>query len=206
MTVPLIILAVFALAAGWSSIPANFPLLGGIIPNWFGGFVGTMLGEHETHEAFNYIPLLTSLLVSLGGLTLGWLVYRKVRTQTDPLEKPLGVVYTLLRRKYFFDELYNLIFYRPAKWFAETVSYRWIDRGLLDGILHGIAKGGWLLGKGLRQYFDIPVVNKGGDALSQGTRSLGGTMRAIQSGRVQQYLVTAIILLVIAAAIIFFVL
>src|ERR1043165_1412047 len=34
MTTPLVILAVFAVAYGWVGIPAEFPVLGGLIPNW----------------------------------------------------------------------------------------------------------------------------------------------------------------------------
>ena len=45
MTVPLVVLAVFAVGAGWSGIPENFPGLGGILPNWFEKFTGSMLGE-----------------------------------------------------------------------------------------------------------------------------------------------------------------
>ncbi|MGB9799602.1 MAG: NADH-quinone oxidoreductase subunit L, partial [Thermanaerothrix sp.] len=45
MTIPLAVLAVFALAAGWVGIPASFPLVGGILPNWFEAFVGSMLGH-----------------------------------------------------------------------------------------------------------------------------------------------------------------
>lgn len=203
MTIPLIALAVFAVAAGWAGIPADFPILGGLIPNWFGGFVGGMLGEHEAHEAFNIIPLLTSVVVSLGGLLLGWLVYRRVKTTEDPLARALGAVYTLLKNKYYFDEAYDFLFVRPTRWFAETVAYQFIDRGVLDGILHGIGKAGWWLGQALRQYFDIPVVNRGGDAVSDGTRRAGSSLRVIQTGKVQQYLVLALIVLVIAGAILF---
>jgi len=80
MVAPLIILSFFAISAGWVGIPKGFPVLGGLIPNWFGDFLGSMLahGEGGQHQAQSYVPLLTSLCVSLGGLLLGWLVYRKV--------------------------------------------------------------------------------------------------------------------------------
>ena len=74
MTVPLMVLAFFAITYGWVGIPEHFPLLGGIVPNWFHEFVGGTLLEHPPVLEFNVIPLLTSLVVALGGLFFGWRV------------------------------------------------------------------------------------------------------------------------------------
>jgi len=76
MTVPLIILAVFAVGVGWAGIPATFPGLGGLIPDWFNNFLNSMLPAGPAAEAASLVPLFTSLVVSLGGLLLGWSVYR----------------------------------------------------------------------------------------------------------------------------------
>jgi len=46
MTGPLVVLSVFAIGYGWVGIPEHFPLLGGIVPNWFHEFVGGTLAEH----------------------------------------------------------------------------------------------------------------------------------------------------------------
>ena len=46
MTLPLIVLAVFAVGAGWVGIPEDFPLIGGLLPNWMHDFVGGTLLEH----------------------------------------------------------------------------------------------------------------------------------------------------------------
>jgi NADH-quinone oxidoreductase subunit L len=61
MTLPLVLLAVFAVSAGWVGIPEEFPLIGGLLPNWFHDFVGGTLLEHPEAVTFSYIPLLTSL-------------------------------------------------------------------------------------------------------------------------------------------------
>src|SRR5687768_9665364 len=131
MTLPLVILSVFAIGYGWVGIPEHFPLLGGLVPNWLHEFVGGTLVEHPEAVAFNWIPLLTSLAVALGGLFLGWLTYRNVQTAAeDKLQIPL------LKNKYYFDELYDFLFIKPAYWFAETFVHKWMDKGLIDGILH----------------------------------------------------------------------
>jgi NADH-quinone oxidoreductase subunit L len=133
--------------------------------------------------------------VSLGGLLLGWLVYRRVAAGApDPLKKPLGLVYTVLEKKYGFDEFYDWAFVRPAYWFAETFAYRWIDRGVIDGILHAIARLALRIGSAFRNYFDKPVVNEFfGDGTGNAVKWAGKELRVLQTGRVQQYLIAGLI-------------
>ena len=201
MVAPLIILSFFAISAGWVGIPKGFPVLGGLIPNWFGDFLGSMLahGEGGQHQAQSYVPLLTSLCVSLGGLLLGWLVYRKsAKGQPDPLAVALPGIHKVLQNKFYVDEVYSLIFIRPAIWIAEKFSYLFLDKKVIDGAIHGIGKGSLWLGNALRSYFDLLVVNNAGDLAGKGTRVTGATLRRIQTGRIQQYMVTAILVLVVA--------
>jgi len=196
MTTPLVILAVFAVAFGWAGIPEDFLGLEIWPKNMFHGVVYT-LTEHQQPAGihFNWIPLLISLGVALGGLGLGWLVYRKVEAgQEDPLKKPLGPAYTLLQNKYYFDELYDLIFVKPAIWISETLSYKWMDRVLIDGILHTFSRATYALGGIFRNYIDVPVINGFGDLVGEGVKKLGKAFRVIQTGRVQQYMVIALVL------------
>ncbi len=79
MTIPLMVLAVFAVAAGWIGIPRTFPVLGGLSTNPFHHYIGGLAEALHIEAAelpFNATPLLTSLIVALGGLTLGYFVYR----------------------------------------------------------------------------------------------------------------------------------
>ena len=195
MTAPLVVLAVFAVAAGWAGISEEFPLIGGMLPNWMHEFVGQTLAEAPEAAAFSWVPLLTSLLVSLGGLYLGWLVYRGVRAgAADPLKKPLGPVYLVLRNKYYFDELYNFLFVRPAWWLAATFTSLWMDRLVIDGILHAVARATASVGNFLRNYIDKPVVNGAGDLVGETVKWFGRNFRFVQTGRVQQYMVMALVI------------
>ncbi len=202
MLLPLVVLAVFAVGFGWLGIPDTFPVIGRLLPNWFGSFVGGMLEPDAAIEGHSLVPLVFSFVVSLGGLYVGWLVYRKVKAgQPDPVQKALPAVFNLLKNKYYVDEAYNFAFIRPARWLAETFSYKWVDKGLIDGILHTIARAGWLLGVIFRQGFDAPIINGAGDGLSSGTRGLGGFLRRLQTGKVQQYMVLTILVVVVVGAI-----
>lgn len=197
MTIPLMILAFFAITFGWTGIPEHFPILGGLVPNWFEHFVGQMLGEAEA-TAFSMVPLITSLVVALGGLYLGWLAYRKIEAgQEDPLKTALGSFHSVLKNKFYFDELYDVIFVKPSTWFAEVFTSLWMDKKVIDGILHAIARFFLALGKIIRQFFDIPVINQGGDALASGVFKTGGALTKIQTGRLQQYLAASITSIVV---------
>jgi len=132
---------------------------------------------------------------------LGWLVYRRAGT-VDPLERALGPVHTLLKNKYWVDEIYAVLFIRPARWLADVLVSDWIDRRGLDGILHGIARAGLWLGRLVRQGFDVPVVNGAGDGLANGTRSMGALLRRIQTGRVQDYMLLALLLAIVAGVLV----
>jgi NADH-quinone oxidoreductase subunit L len=194
MTLPLIVLAIFSIGAGWVGIPEDFPILGGLLPNWFHEFVGGALLEHPHGIEFNFLPLLTSLVVALGGLFAGWWVYRDVRYgEEDPLEKPLGPIYQLLKNKYYFDEIYNNVFVKPAYWFAETFTSKWIDQGVIDGILHTVARFSLSLGSFLRNAIDLPIVNGAADLFSEGVKRFGNGIRVMQTGRVQGYLIVSVI-------------
>jgi NADH-quinone oxidoreductase subunit L len=194
MTFPLVGLAVFSVAAGWVGIPEDFPIIGGLLPNWFHEFVGGSLLEHPHAIDFNFLPLLTSLVVALGGLYLGWSFYRDIRYgEGDPLEKPLGRFYQVLKNKYYFDEIYERLFVRPAYWFAETFISKWIDRGLIDGILHAVARISLSLGSFLRNVIDLPIINGAADMFSEGVKRFGNGIRVMQTGRVQGYLLVSVI-------------
>ncbi|RPI28976.1 MAG: NADH-quinone oxidoreductase subunit L [Chloroflexota bacterium] len=194
MTLPLVVLSIFAIGAGWVGVPEHFPGLGGLLPNWFHEFVGSTLAEHPEAVAFSIVPLLTSLVVALGGLFLGWLVYRNVTVgAVDPLEKALGPVYRFLQRKYYVDEIYNLFLVRPTNWIAETFVYKFLDRGVIDGILHGFASLFMPVGSALRNFIDKRVVNGIGDFVGEGIKWFGRRFRFIQTGRVQQYMIMALV-------------
>jgi NADH-quinone oxidoreductase subunit L len=195
MTLPLIILAGFAMAIGWVGIPEE--LTGGLLPNWFHDFVVGALPEHPQAIKFNFLPMLISMVIAVTGLVVGYFVYRNVKAgEPDPLQKPLGVLYGWLKNKYGFDELYDIVFIKPAIWISETFTSTWMDRQGIDGILHGVARVFPAIGAAVRNYFDLPVVNGFGDAVGLGTNKIGQRSKVIQTGRVQQYMIAAVIFVV----------
>lgn len=193
MTAPLVILAVFAVAAGWAGIPEHFPAIGGIVPNWFHEFIGSTLLEHPKAIDFNFIPLLVSFIVALGGLYAGWLVYKGLPVGAqDPIERAAPQIHKVLKNKYYFDEIYDSLFVKPANWISEVFTSRWMDMGVIDGILHWVAFASGRIGGFLRDYIDLPIVNGFGDMIGEGTKRFGRAIRVIQTGRIQNYMIGAL--------------
>ncbi len=202
MTVPLMVLAFFAVTYGWVGIPEHFPGLGGILPNWFHDFVGSTLAEHPEGVEFSIIPLLTSLGVALGGLFFGWLYYRNVNSaKEDFFQIPL------LKNKYYFDEAYDFLFVKPAYWFSETFVSAWMDRKVIDGILHAFGTVTNWLGDKIRTYIDLKIINETvGDGAGNIVKWTGRSLRPIQTGRVQQYMLAALLTIIIVGVILTYVL
>jgi NADH-quinone oxidoreductase subunit L len=198
MTLPLVVLAVFAVGVGWVGMPAWFT--GGLVPDWFHEFVGGTLAQAPEAVAFNWIPVATSLVVALGGLLCGWLVYRNVST---PAEDLLQI--PLLKNKYYFDEIYAFLFVRPAVWIAEKFTSLYMDQVVIDGFLHSVARFSLFLGHAFRNYFDKPVINEFiADGTGKAIKASGSGLRKIQAGRVQYYMVVSIVILVVFAFIYYF--
>ena len=199
MTVPLMVLAFFAITYGWVGIPEHFPGLGGLVPNWFHEFVGSTLAELPEAAPFSIVPLLTSLVVALGGLFFGWLLYRNVKSSAeDKLQLPV------LKNKWYFDEAYDFLFVKPAYWFSETFVYKWMDKGAIDSVLHAFGKATAWLGLAIRNYIDLPVINQFiGDGTARMTQWFGGRIQPVQTGRIQQYMLASLGVLIIVGGVLF---
>jgi NADH-quinone oxidoreductase subunit L len=204
MTIPLIVLAFFAIAAGWINIPNDFLglYLGGL--NWFQVFVsGTLVTPPETLP-FSMVPLTTSLLAVLIGILLGgWVYHPTTFTDTDPLEKILGPIYRFVQKKYYVDEAYQFLFVRPIRWLADTAVSVWIDRRWIDGSLHIIGALGLQWGEALRRYVENPIVTGLGDLTGKSVEQAGQTSRHMQTGKVQDYLLIAMVVLILTGLVFF---
>ncbi len=211
MTIPLLVLSVFAIIAGWFGIPENFLGTEGIFVNFFHEYAGATIHTlfHELHEMglvaheiatlpWSWTPLLISLVVALGGLALGWLMYARrplTRDQADPLIGSLGPAHRFLNRKWQWDELYETFIVRPNDALADA-TYEVLDRGIIDATLHFVARTTYALGHAARRFEEV-VVSGGVDWIKDQFLSLAREFRYLQTGKIQEY---ALISVLIAAA------
>ncbi|MCP4424029.1 MAG: NADH-quinone oxidoreductase subunit L, partial [Chloroflexi bacterium] len=212
MTYPLMFLSVFAIAAGWFGIPENFPVLGSIVNNnWFHHTVGATIHEtmHELHEAhlvaheiftlpFDWVPLGTSLVVSLGGIGLGWWMYGRSPLKAgerDPLISKLGPLHVFLNNKWYWDELYQAVFIKPVVYFSEVIVYEVMDKGVIDGFLHLVARAFYAFGDYVKT-FEQRVISDGVDWVKDQFLAMAKEFRQLQTGKIQEYTLVSMLIAV----------
>ncbi|HHB89834.1 MAG TPA: NADH-quinone oxidoreductase subunit L [Anaerolineae bacterium] len=193
MTWPLVALAFFAIFGGFVAVPKEFPIFGKIASDFMLHLM-EMQGEIypflEVEPAkFNWTPALISMVLALSGIVLAWLVYgwKPLKAgQPDPLKRWLGPVYTVLEKKYYFDELYHLIAVRPTLWLASFFAR--FDRGVIDRIVNWVGAFGRWLAAALRKWFDERFIDGVVNIVGMATTWTGAAVRLIQTGQVQTYL------------------
>jgi NADH-quinone oxidoreductase subunit L len=202
MQLPLVILSFFALFAGFIGVPKEFPILGALLSpdgNRLFNFLTRSVPEIENmipvKPPFNWIPVLTSFAVALGGLYLGWRMYGRKPLQageTDPMHTILGDnVFTTLQKRYYFDDLYTALFVKPSQWLGNAVNV-FVDKGLIDGTLHAIARFFTWVGDFVK-VMNSWLIDGVGDGVPRGIYNFGGWLRGTQSGRIQQYLLIVLV-------------
>jgi NADH-quinone oxidoreductase subunit L len=182
MTLPLGILAFFAMALGLIGTPA-WP--------WFKGFLDGRAVEFHW-RGFMEPGLLalmgTSTVVVFVGLLLGWKLYfgqARKPEEPDLLEAAVPIPWGWLRDRLYVDELYGVTVIAFYGWWARVAD--WLDQRVWGGTVSGVAWAfrGWAL---LNRFLDTNVVDgsfdKGCEELSVG----GGLLSRVQTGRVQTYL------------------
>jgi NADH-quinone oxidoreductase subunit L len=181
MTLPLAILAFFAIALGVIGTPA-WP--------WFREF----LENPATSDLHGFaepgllqLMLLSSLVVFLG-IGLGWRLYGNKSPKPeapDALEKSAPWLWTPLRDRLYVDELYGVTVIAFYAWWARVAD--WLDRRIWGGIVAAIT---WLFGlwAQLNRLLDIDWVDGGFDKTCEELSSGGGLLSSVEGGRVQNYL------------------
>ncbi len=139
MLIPLYILAAGALLAGFVFHDAFVGhATGGHHEGWYNEFWRTALYAAENNkvlETFHDVPKLVKwspFIVMAIGFVLAWLMYIKSPYLPKELAKQHPGLYSFLLNKWYFDELYDFIFVRPAKWIGHFL-WKKGDGWLIDG-------------------------------------------------------------------------
>jgi NADH-quinone oxidoreductase subunit L len=132
MTVPLMILAVGALFAG---LAFSGVFMGGGYDGFWKGALFTSEENHILHD-IHEVPLwvkASPFVMMLGGFAMAWLFY--VRSPDIPrrLAERHDGLYRFLLNKWYFDELYDVIFVRPAMWLGRQL-WKKGDGAMIDGL------------------------------------------------------------------------
>jgi NADH-quinone oxidoreductase subunit L len=144
MTVPLVVLAAGAVAAGYIGLPEA--LTGGRIPNYFHHLLehsiaraGRLTG-HQSHSTELVLMTISALIAGIG------IIAGRSWFGRNPLWKPPR----LLEEKYRVDELYDTLIVSPVRTVSTAVLWRVVDTGIIDGAVNGAGRLAALTGSALR--------------------------------------------------------
>jgi NADH-quinone oxidoreductase subunit L len=137
MLVPLLILSIGAIFAGWA-FHEDF-----IGTEQVEFWAGAIFNGPQNHilENMEHVPAMISLLptiLGLVGIALAYLFYMVFPGVPVWLAETFRPVYLFLLNKWYFDELYDFLFVRPAIWLARTLWHVG-DETLIDGMPNGAA-------------------------------------------------------------------
>jgi NADH-quinone oxidoreductase subunit L len=169
MTIPLILLAVLSVGGGWIAAPhfaggtdyfEKFlhPVFSTYAPADAMGSdtamaVASSGGEATASAGMEIVHSLTGwpVIVALIGFLLAWWFYIKSPEIPKKIAKSVGGLYTVVFNKYYVDEIYAALIVRPLLWISTNVLWHVVDEGIIDGALHGIARGAQESGSQARQ-------------------------------------------------------
>jgi len=147
MTLPLIVLGVCSVAAGWIGLPGAANLIGGFLSS-VAGFGGEHAGEGDA------IAQTFVMGASVAAAVIGWgaayLCYVKRPELPALLAQRLGPLYQGSLHKWYVDELYDRLFVRPTVQLARAL-WRGVDVRLIDGAVNGVGTMVGRLGREVQQ-------------------------------------------------------
>jgi NADH-quinone oxidoreductase subunit L len=148
MGVPVAVLAVLSVIGGW----LQFAPLWHPVETWLQSVAEPVVTPADWQEG---ISSALAVLLGLLGIYVAWALYA-VKTFAVP---QFAFAQRVLEHKFYFDELYDAVFYRPTVWLAKALF-----RGVED-----------------------PLIAESSTSLGQDTRDLGRIVARLQTGLVRTY-------------------
>ncbi|MEW6272758.1 MAG: NADH-quinone oxidoreductase subunit L [Thermodesulfobacteriota bacterium] len=137
MTIPLIVLAVLSIVAGWVGLPHGF-LWGDAFGHYLEPAVAPRdaLGHHEITTGTLLFLMVLTTGVALLGIWVAYVFYLRSPELPVRLAERAHGLYVLLWNKYWIDELYDALIIRP---YVRCSTFFWkvVDAMMIDGVVNG---------------------------------------------------------------------
>ena len=130
-------LAVLAVVGGW----IQWAIFWTPVEHWLHPVVEDLVRPTVTADV---VTSVLATVLSLAGIALAWAIYSTGRIAVPRVP----TLQELLERKFWFDEAYDVAFYRPAVLLSQA-WLRWVERPVVDGSITGLAAGTRGLGRGV---------------------------------------------------------
>ncbi len=163
----MLVLAFFAVVAGFVGIPALFApnahALEHFLAPVFAGSTALVHAHHIEHST-EWILMGTATTIILIVIVYAVTKFKKYETA-----EPSTGIAKVLENKWYIDELYDTVIVKPLYWFASVLKNS-VEKLVIDGAVNGVGK---LVGYGSRQF------------------------RLLQSGQVGSYILMMVMALVL---------
>jgi NADH-quinone oxidoreductase subunit L len=193
MTLPLVVLAAGAIFAGFIGLPG---VLGGSqFAHWLEPVIHAHEEAHASH-ALEWGLMAISIAVASFGVFLAYLMYLREKLSPEVFVNLAGgFFYRLFDRKWYFDEVYQVVFVNGTLLLARIGSL--FDQYVIDGIVDGSASltrfFSWLNG-----LFDNYIIDGIVNAIANITFWIGNMFRRVQTGNINSYLYGILVAVVVA--------
>ena len=182
MTTPLIVLAGFAVVAGWVNIPGIYTGF----TDWVTTRKNPIVEYHP--EFFDYFALSSGLLAGLAGIGLAYYVYQILGRPEDGDQKiKVEPIWNILENKYYLDYFYFKYIINPIKSTVANIVDRF-NTNILDRTVNMFGIAATFLGNIVYEKFDQGGIDKALNIASSSTDTLGARVKLIQTGKTQHYI------------------
>src|SRR5947199_6211072 len=149
MLMPLVILAVCSILAGFAGVP---PVLGG--DNHIQQFLTPAAHEVKSESigttAIELILMAVSTGAALAGAGLAYLFYIARPTLPETLSAKAHSMYSIMLNKFYVDEIYDAVVVWPVVRMSSEFLWKFVDMFMIDGAVNGIGQLVRSSGSGLR--------------------------------------------------------
>jgi NADH-quinone oxidoreductase subunit L len=163
---PVGVLAVLSTIGGFLQVPGGWHA----VDTWLEPVVESV---EEASGGLAVFSILASLTAAVAGVSLAYVLYRRPGDRPAKVRSRFPGAARALEHKFYFDEAYDLAFYRPASTLAA-----------------------WLLGR-----IEGPVVLRSLGGLGTGVRDVSDRVAAAQTGRVRAYVLALAVGLAVLAVV-----
>ncbi|KPP98598.1 MAG: NADH-quinone oxidoreductase subunit L [Bacteroidetes bacterium HLUCCA01] len=192
MTLPLIILAALSLFVFYTFNPI------GASSGWF--YQSVVRPEsvvpfaiapaawpvfYEAIHSVHTLVMVLSVLIAGAGIVLALAVYQWKKISADDLARRAGMLYRGASAKWYFDELYDVVFVKGTHVLMRFLS--WFDTTIVDGIVNAFATVTSFLAR-ISSWIDENIIDGIVTQTASTADRAGGLLSKVQTGKVQTYL------------------
>jgi NADH-quinone oxidoreductase subunit L len=146
--------------------------------------------EHFAHKLENHakivIPVtLLATATALAGIGLATVMYCLGWLNPQDVRRSFQSIHTFLLNKWWFDELYQLIWVRPSLWIGRLIAR--FDKSFIDWMVDGSARVARSFSQFWNYWADQFAVDGLVNLIARWTHTIGLALRGVQTGRLRQY-------------------